>query len=59
MCGIVFWFMSKMIFQTLMGLLLAIILRFNMPRALLIIASFIEVIKPQFVVRKGLAGITV
>ena len=59
MCGPVFWFMSKMIFQTLMGLLLAIILLFNMSGALLIIVSFIEVFKPQFVVRKGLSGITV
>jgi len=48
-----------MIFQTLMGLLLAIILLFNMSGALLIIVSFIEVFKPQFVVRKGLSGITV
>ena len=49
-CGIVFWFMSKMMFQALMGLLLAIILTFNMLGALLIIPSFIAIFKPRFIV---------
>jgi len=51
-CGIVFWFMSKMMFQALMGLLLAIILLFNMLGAVLIIPSFIALLKPKFVVGK-------
>lgn len=50
-CGIVFWFMSKMMFQALMGLLLAIILLFNMLGALLIIPSFIALLKPKFITR--------
>ena len=48
-CGIVFWFLSKMMFQALMGLLLAIILLFNMLGALLIIPSFIAVFRPGFI----------
>ncbi len=48
-CGIVFWFLSKMMFQALMGLLLAIILLFNMLGALLIIPSFIAICKPAFI----------
>lgn len=48
-CGITFWFLSKMMFQALMGMLLAIILLFNMFGALLIIPSFIALFKPKFV----------
>jgi hypothetical protein len=48
-CGIVFWFISKMMFQAMMGLLLAIILLFNMLGALLIIPSFIALFKPKFI----------
>jgi len=51
-CGIVFWFLSAMMFQALMGLLLAIILIFNMLGALLIIPSCIALVKPKFVTRK-------
>jgi predicted RND superfamily exporter protein len=36
-------------FQALMGLLLAIILLFNMLGALLIIPSFIALFKPKFI----------
>ncbi len=50
-CGIVFWFISKMMFQALMGLLLAIILLFNMIGALLIIPSAIAIFKPKFIER--------
>ncbi len=50
-CGIVFWFISKMMFQALMGLLLAIILLFNMLGALLIIPSFIALFKPKFITK--------
>ncbi len=49
--GIVFWFLSKMMFQALMGLLLAIILTFNMLGALLIIPSFIALLKPKFIMK--------
>ncbi len=51
-CGIIFWFWSKMMFQALMGFLLAIILLFNMLGALLIIPSFIMLFKPKFVIKK-------
>ena len=50
-CGIVFWFISKLMFQALMGLLLAIILLFNMLGALLIIPSMIALFKPKFITR--------
>ena len=59
MCSLVFWFMFKMMFQALMGLLLSIILLFTMPGALLIIPSFIAEFKPQFVIRKGSTSIKV
>jgi predicted RND superfamily exporter protein len=51
-CGIVFWFMSKLMFQAMMGLLLAIILTFNMLGALIIIPSIIAVFKPKFIIVK-------
>jgi hypothetical protein len=51
-CGIGFWFISKLMFQALMGLLLAVILLFNMFGALLIIPSIIALFKPKFVVGK-------
>jgi predicted RND superfamily exporter protein len=47
--GICFWFTSKLMFQAMMGLLLAIILTFNMLGALLIIPSIIALFKPKFV----------
>jgi hypothetical protein len=51
-CGIVFWFLSKMMFQALMGLLLAIILTLNMLGALLVIPSFVLIFKPKFILGK-------
>ncbi len=51
-CGIVFWFLSKMMFQALMGLLLAIILTLNMLGALLVIPSFVLLFKPKFITAK-------
>jgi uncharacterized protein len=48
-CGIIFWFFSKMMFQAMMGLLLVIILFFNMLGALFIIPAAIAVIKPKFI----------
>jgi hypothetical protein len=50
-CGIVFWFLSKLMFQALMGLLLAIILTLNMLGAILIIPSCVALFKPQFVMK--------
>jgi len=52
-CGIVFWFVSKLMFQALMGLLLAIILLFNMLGALLIIPSIISLFKPNFITNQN------
>jgi len=51
-CGIVFWFLSMMMFQALMGLLLAIILTLNMLGALLVIPSCVLVFKPKFILGK-------
>jgi hypothetical protein len=51
-CGIVFWFLSKMMFQALMGLLLAIILTLNMLGALLVIPGFVLIFKPKFILGK-------
>ncbi len=51
-CGIVFWFLSKMMFQALMGLLLAIILTLNMLGALLVIPSFVLALKPSFILNR-------
>jgi hypothetical protein len=50
-CGIGFWLTSKLMFQAMMGLLLAIILVFNMFGALFIIPSLISIIKPKFITR--------
>ncbi len=50
--GICFWFTSKLMFQALMGLLLAIILIFNMLGALLIIPGLIALFKPRFILGK-------
>ncbi len=49
--GIAFWFTSKLMFQALMGLLLAIILTFNMLGAIFIIPSIIAIFKPKFITR--------
>ncbi|MCP4714265.1 MAG: MMPL family transporter [Deltaproteobacteria bacterium] len=51
-CGIVFWFLSMMMFQALMGLLLAIILTLNMLGALLVIPSCILIFKPKFILAR-------
>ncbi len=50
--GICFWFTSKLMFQALMGLLLAIILIFNMLGALIIIPGLIALFKPKFILGK-------
>lgn len=48
--GIVFWFLSKMMFQALMGLLLAVMLTLNMLGALLVVPSLILIFKPRFII---------
>jgi hypothetical protein len=48
-CGIVFWFISKMMFQAVMGLLLGVLLMLNMLSSLFIIPSILAVFKPRFV----------
>jgi len=50
--GLCFWFISKLMFQALMGALLAIILVFNMLGALIIIPSIIAIFKPKFITRQ-------
>lgn len=49
--GVVFWFMSKMMFQALMGFLLGTILIFNMLGALFIIPSLLLIFKPKFITK--------
>ena len=44
--------MSKMMFQALMGMLLAIILIFNMLGALFIVPSLLLVFKPKFITKE-------
>jgi predicted RND superfamily exporter protein len=48
--GIIFWVFSPLMFQAYMGFFLAIILLLNMLGGLLLVPSFIAVIKPRFVV---------
>ncbi|MCX8042619.1 MAG: MMPL family transporter [Desulfobacterota bacterium] len=50
--GIVFWFLSKMMFQALMGLLLAVMLTLNMFGALLVVPSMILIFQPRFITKK-------
>jgi predicted RND superfamily exporter protein len=51
-CGIAFWFLSKLMFQALMGMLLGIVLLLNMVFSLTIIPSFIVLFKPKFITRQ-------
>jgi hypothetical protein len=50
--SLAFWAMSKLMFQALMGLLLAIVLIINMMGALFIVPSFIALFKPKFITGK-------
>jgi hypothetical protein len=50
--SLAFWAMSKLMFQALMGLLLAIVLIINMLGALFIVPSFIALFKPKFITSK-------
>ena len=48
-CGLGFWVISKLMFQALMGLLLAIVLIINMLGAIFVVPSFISLFKPKFI----------
>ena len=48
-CGLGFWSISKLMFQALMGLLLAIVLVINMFGAIFVVPSFIALFKPKFI----------
>jgi len=50
--SLAFWSVSKLMFQALMGLLLAIVLIINMIGALFIVPSFIALFKPKFITSK-------
>jgi len=49
--GILFWVISPLMFQAMMGFFLAVILFLNMVGALLLVTSFVAVLKPKFIVR--------
>jgi len=51
-CGLGFWSISKLMFQALMGLLLAIVLVINMFGAIFVVPSFIALFKPKFITSK-------
>jgi hypothetical protein len=51
-CGLGFWAISKLMFQALMGLLLAIVLIINMLGAIFVVPSFISLFKPKFITSK-------
>jgi len=50
--SLAFWSVSKLMFQALMGLLLAIVLIINMIGAIFIVPSFIALFKPKFITSK-------
>jgi hypothetical protein len=50
--SLVFFFFSKLMFQALMGLLMAIVLFINMLGALFVVPSFIALFKPKFITSK-------
>ncbi|KPJ55578.1 MAG: hypothetical protein AMJ42_06610 [Deltaproteobacteria bacterium DG_8] len=52
--GILFWVFSPLMFQAMMGFFLAVILFLNMVGALLLVTSFVAVLKPRFIVGKNL-----
>jgi hypothetical protein len=51
-CGLGFWALSPLMFQSLMGLFLAIILVINILGALFVVPSFIALFKPKFITSK-------
>ncbi len=50
--GLIFWMFSPLMFQAYMGFFLAIILLLNMLGGLLLVPSFVAVLKPRFIVGK-------
>jgi predicted RND superfamily exporter protein len=48
--GLIFWILSPLMFQATMGFFLATILLLNMLGGLLLVPSFVAVVKPKFVV---------
>jgi predicted RND superfamily exporter protein len=50
--GLIFWVISPLMFQATMGFFLATILLLNMLGGLLLVPSFVAVIKPRFIVGK-------
>jgi predicted RND superfamily exporter protein len=50
--GLICWVISPLMFQATMGFFLATILLLNMLGGLLLVPSFVAVIKPRFVVKK-------
>jgi predicted RND superfamily exporter protein len=51
--GLIVWAFSPLMFQATMGFFLATILLLNMLGGLLLVPSFVAVIKPKFVVGKN------
>ena len=49
--GLIFWLLSPLMFQATMGFFLATILLLNMLGGLLLVPSFVAVIKPKFIAR--------
>ncbi len=47
--GIFFWVISPLMFQAMMGLFLAIVLFLNMVGAMLLVPSFVVLLKPKFI----------
>jgi len=52
--GLSCWFFSPLMFQATMGFFLATILLLNMLGGLLLVPSFVAVMKPKFLVRKNI-----
>ena len=48
--GLIFWVFSPLMFQATMGFFLATILLLNMLGGLLLVTSFVAVLKPRFIV---------
>ena len=51
--GLIFWVFSPLMFQATMGFFLATILLLNMLGGLLLVPSFVAVVKPRFIVGKS------
>jgi predicted RND superfamily exporter protein len=49
--GILFWVISPLMFQAMMGFFLAVILFLNMLGALFLVTSFVAILKPGFIVK--------